>query len=276
MLSNPPATIVSAIKIVLKSAQRGLTADEIYDAILEKKYYHFKAIDPKSVVRSMVRRHCINLDFATASPIKYFRVGSDDKYYLESEKGVHAKPTQTINNKSEAEKLPEEIIKTAHQDHLTNVRRDLMQRILESHPSFFERLVLELLGKMGYGASDPKRLKHTGGPGDGGIDGTIYEDKLGLEKIHIQTKRYRPDRKVKPSEIRDFLGSLNKVRKGVFITTSSYALQSIKFAETHEKSVVLIDGEELCSMMITYGIGVDALTNYMIYRVDSDYFPSIE
>ncbi len=224
----------------------------------------------------MLRRHCIDLEFATASPVKYFHISDGNKYHLESKEGVPGKLPKTKPQLNTSDKLPEEIIDAAHQEHLANVRRDLKQRILDSHPSFFERLVLDLLSKMGYGASDPKRLKHTGGPGDGGIDGTIYEDKLGLEKIHIQTKRYRTDRLVKPSEIRDFLGSLNKVRKGVFITTSGFAAQSIKTAESHEKSVVLIDGDELCALMVSYGIGVDAIQTHTIYRVDSDYFPTLD
>jgi restriction system protein len=268
-------TIVSAIKQVLTPHPEGMSVDEIYEQITKQSLYTFPAAEPKSVVRSMLRRHCVGLDFASASPVKYFRLISSSKYALASEEGIRAEPLEKKVFTKSVDTLPEELIELAHQDHLQGIRRDLRQKILESHPSFFETLVLDLLSRMGYGAGDAERLKHTGGPRDGGVDGHIYEDKLGLEKIYIQTKRYKIGRPVSPSEIRDFLGSLNKVRKGIFITTSDFTKESVKTARDHEKSVVLINGDTLCSLMIKHGVGVDVIKNYNVFRVDSDYFPAI-
>lgn len=267
-------TVVGAIKEVLASHSEGMTVDQIYDEIIQRNLYVFPAAEPKSVVRSTIRRHCIGLAFASASPVKYFRITDGNKYVLVSKDGVRDEATPQKPRAKIGDNLPEEVIESAHQDHLENVKRDLLQKIAESHSSFFEKLVLDLLGRMGYGAGDADRLKHTGGPGDGGVDGLIYEDKLGLEKIYIQTKKYKASRLVSPSEIRDFLGSLNKVRKGIFITSSDFAKTAIKTAENHEKSVVLINGDALCSLMIKHGVGVDVLTAFNVYRVDSDYFPS--
>jgi restriction system protein len=267
-------TIVRAIKQVLSAQPEGMSVDEIYEQILKRSLYTFPAAEPRSVVRSMLRRHCIGLDFASASPVKYFRLTGSNKYLLASEEGLRSEPPKEKPAAKFGDSLPEEVIESSHQGHLEVVGRDLRQKILDAPPSFFETLVLDLLSRMGYGAGDADRLKHTGGPRDGGVDGHIYEDKLGLEKIYIQTKRYKIGRLVSPGEIRDFLGSLNKVRKGIFITTSDFTKDSIKTAREHEKSVVLINGGMLCSLMIKHGVGVDVIKAYNVYRIDSDYFPT--
>jgi restriction system protein len=267
-------TIVRAIKQVLSDQPEGLSVDQIYEQILKRSLYTFPAAEPRSVVRSMLRRHCIGLDFASASPVKYFRLTGSNRYLLASEEGLRSEPPREKPAAKFGDSLPEEVIESSHQGHLEVVGRDLRQKILDAPPSFFETLVLDLLSRMGYGAGDADRLKHTGGPRDGGVDGHIYEDKLGLEKIYIQTKRYKIGRLVPPGEIRDFLGSLNKVRKGIFITTSDFTKDSIKTAREHEKSVVLINGEMLCSLMIKHGVGVDVIKAYNVYRIDSDYFPT--
>jgi restriction system protein len=129
---------------------------------------------------------------------------------------------------------------------------------------------------MGYGGSNPERGIHTGGPNDAGIDGTIFEDRLGLERIHIQAKRYASDRPVKRPEIQKFAGALNRIRKGVFITTSSFDRRAIDFAASHEKTIALIDGDMLCQLMIAHGVGVEIVQSYPVFRVDGDYFGGTE
>jgi restriction system protein len=135
-------------------------------------------------------------------------------------------------------------------------------------------LVIELLLRMGYGGNDPTLGIHTGGPGDGGIGGIIKEDKLGLEQIYIQAKRYSLDREVKRTDIQRFAGAMNKIKKGVFITTASFAANASEFARTHEKTISLIDGDLLCDLMITNGVGVSRVRvkSYDVLRIDSDYF----
>lgn len=267
-------TIVEAIVQVMESASAALTVDEIYRAIISAGLYIFKAVEPKSVVRSQLRRHCVGLDFPTASPVKYFRLESGEHYALEDPKGVRTRPNRRPQKPEGS--LPEELIENAYQEHLIGLRRELKQRILESHPAMFERLVIELLLRMGYGGGDPNLGIHTGGPGDGGIDGIIKEDKLGLGQIYIQAKRYAPDREVRRTEVQRFAGAMNRVKKGVFITTSAFAENAASFAKHHEKTISLIDGDILCDLMIGHGLGVSSVKNYDLRRVDTDYFTPIE
>jgi restriction system protein len=173
---------------------------------------------------------------------------------------------------SPTERTAEETINDAYRDHLALLQQQLKQRILENHPAFFERLVIELLIRMGYGGSDPNLGIHTGGPDDGGIDGIINEDKLGLEKLYIQAKRWAPDREVKRTEIQKFAGAMNRVKKGVFITTAKFSARAIECVNSHEKTISLIDGDMLSDLMIRHGVGVVEVKILKLLRVDSDYF----
>ena len=265
-----PITIVDGIKAVLRDSAEPLPVDEIYARIVAQNLYSFKAVEPKGVVRGQLRRHCLGLKFPTASPVKYFRLCGEDKYALESEDGVRTDPG--VSAPKRAGEIPEEVIEDAHKEHLDGLRQKLKEKILENHFAFFERLVIELLIKMGYGGSDPSLGIHTGGPGDGGIDGIIKEDKLGLGKIYIQAKRYALEREVKRPEVQRFAGAMNKVKKGVFITTAKYAESATEFAADHEKAISLIDGDLLCDLMIMHGVGVSEVKTYKVFQVDNDYF----
>jgi restriction system protein len=267
-------TIVEAIQRVLGQALEPLSVDQIHSLILDRTLYSFKAVDPKSVVRSQVRRHCLGLDFPSASPVKYFKLAGDDRYSLESTQGVRteASPAKPVKNG----RLPEEVIDDSYKEHLHILRQQLKEKILQNHPAFFERLVIELLLRMGYGGNDPTLGIHTGGPGDGGIDGIIKEDKLGLEQIYIQAKRYSLDREVKRTDVQRFAGAMNKVKKGVFITTASFAANALEFARSHEKTISLIDGDLLFDLMIANGVGVSEVKQYKVLRIDSDYFAANE
>lgn len=265
---QPRVTIVGAIKKVLADSGP-LTVDDVYDRILQRGLYVFGAADPKAVVRGMLRKHTIGLDFPSASPIKYFRLVGEDKYALETAVGVRPVPAKAGEKEG---RIPEEVIDDAHKEHLAVLRDTLKEKILANPPVFFERLVIELLIKMGYGGSDPERGVHTGRPGDGGIDGVIKEDKLGLEKIYVQAKRYGPNRKIAEEEVRSFAGAMNKVRKGVFITTGKFSGGTRKFVEGHEKAISLIDGDMLCQLMIRHGVGVSDVATYRVLRIDNDYF----
>ena len=264
-------TIVEAIKLVLKDSPP-ISASAVYEQIVAHSLYRFGALDPKSVVRGQLRKHCLGLDFPSASPVKYFRLVGDDLYTLESIQGV--KPGRTVVAQTKTGSLPEEVIDSAYREHLVQLRQELLEKILSNHPAFFETLVIELLIRMGYGASNPELGIHTGGPGDGGVDGIIKEDKLGLEQIYIQAKRYSLDREVKRTEVQRFAGAMNKVKKGVFITTARFAPTACSCAEEHEKTISLIDGNMLCDLMIMHGVGVSEVKTYRVLRVDSDYFSS--
>jgi restriction system protein len=140
----------------------------------------------------------------------------------------------------------------------------------ESSPSFFENLVLDLLLAMGYGASRGS-LQRVGGPGDGGIDGIISLDRLGLEKVYIQAKRWQAS--VGRPDVQAFYGALagRRAKKGVFITTSGYTREAREFANTVSDTMVIVDGARLAALMIEHGVGVSH-EPIRIARVDSDYF----
>jgi len=149
---------------------------------------------------------------------------------------------------------------------------DLLERIKSCSPQFFENLVLDLLVAMGYGGSrlDAQRV---GRSGDGGIDGIINEDKLGLDVVAVQAKRWDTGT-VGRKEIQSFAGSLDfkRARKGVFITTSQFSPDAREYVKGIEKNRVLIDGNELAQLMIDHGIGVTEMASYLVKKVDADYF----
>ncbi len=165
---------------------------------------------------------------------------------------------------------PEERIEAALAEVRHGVARDLLENIGRSPPEFFEKLVLELLHAMGYGTSR-SALQRVGGSGDGGIDGIISLDRLGLEKVYIQAKRWKNP--VGSPEIQGFVGALQlqSASKGVFITTSAFTKDAKQAAARARGSIVLVDGEQLSALMMDHGVGVSHKA-LQVPKVDSDYF----
>lgn len=166
------------------------------------------------------------------------------------------------------DQTPEEILDSTYKQLQSNLSEEILEKVLEQSPQFFERLVVDLLEKMGYGAG-----KITGRTGDGGIDGVIDEDKLGLDVIHIQAKRWQIDNKVGRKELQSFVGALagQSGRKGVFITTSSFTPQALEYNPSNVK-IAKIDGKKLADLMILYNLGVSTKILYELKKIDSDYF----
>jgi len=152
------------------------------------------------------------------------------------------------------------------------VKDDLLKRLKEVSPSYFERLVLTLLIKMGYGGSLPDAAQAVGGAGDGGIDGLINEDRLGLDVVYVQAKRW--DGVVGRPTVQAFAGSLDgrRARRGVLITTSSFSRDADQYARSIEKRIVLMDGEMLTTLMVEYNVGVVVDQSVHIKKVDLDFF----
>jgi restriction system protein len=148
-----------------------------------------------------------------------------------------------------------------------------LMRMKASSPEFFERLVVELLLKMGYGGSRRDAGEAIGRSGDGGVDGVIKEDKLGLDAVYIQAKRW-DNGQVGSKEIQAFVGALHgrKARKGVFITTSGFSKPARDYARDIQDTVILIDGSQIADLLIEYGVGVSTTATYEIKKIDSDYF----
>jgi restriction system protein len=170
------------------------------------------------------------------------------------------------------EQTPEETLEFAHQSIRLSLAQDILTHILSCSPAFFERLVVELLVKMGYGGSRRDAGERIGQSGDGGIDGIIKEDRLGLDTIYIQAKRWQGS--VGRPEIQKFVGALQGqcAKKGVFITTSFYTAEAIDYASRIDTKVVLIDGKLLANLMMDFDVGVSVSASYIVKRIDSDYF----
>jgi restriction system protein len=170
--------------------------------------------------------------------------------------------------------VPGEVIESAHRELRDALSEELLQTIMSSTPAFFEQLVVDLLVKMGYGGSRKDAGQAVGGVADGGIDGIIKEDRLGLGLIYVQAKRWDRRTPVGSPEVQRFAGALQgkRAQKGVFITTSSFTKDATEFVAHIEPKIVLIDGRELTRLMIDFGVGVATVATYEIKRVDSDYF----
>jgi len=167
---------------------------------------------------------------------------------------------------------PTEIIEQKIQEVNEALADELLRKIKNSSPKFFEKLVIDLLLKMGYGDSEKEMAEVVGKSGDEGIDGTIKEDKLGLDVIYIQAKRWEGP--VGRPEIQKFVGALagKKAKKGVFFTTSTFTDEAKDYVSHIEQKVVLIDGNKLADLMIKYNVGVSVEKIIEIKRIDSDYF----
>jgi restriction system protein len=168
---------------------------------------------------------------------------------------------------------PEEILENAYQNLNKELASELLKQIKDSPASLFEQIVIDLLVTMGYGGNRKDAGEAIGKPSDEGIDGIIKEDRLGLDTIYIQAKRW-VDTTVSRPEIQKFVGALQgqKARKGIFITTSSFSKEAYDYVSRIETKIVLIDGNLLANLMIANNIGVSLLANYEVKKIDTDYF----
>ncbi len=181
---------------------------------------------------------------------------------------------EDIINTEPNEQTPEENLDKAYQRIRKSLASELLNKVVDLSPTFFERLVVELLVKMGYGGSIKDAGKAIGKSGDEGIDGTIKEDKLGLDIIYIQAKRWKPGNVVGRPELHKFVGALagQGAKKGIFITTSNFTKEALEYTPKNETKIVLIDGEQLAQLMIDYSLGCTTQQTYEIKKIDSDYF----
>jgi restriction system protein len=160
-----------------------------------------------------------------------------------------------------------------------DLRSTLLSRIVASSPEFFEQLIVDLILAMGYGGSRADAGERIGRSGDGGLDGVIREDRLGLDQLYLQAKRYQPGNRIGVDAVRSFAGALNDVgaQKGVFITTSSFSPEAIAYAIRQQtKRIVLIDGERLTRLMVQFNIGVRLQRVVEIKRIDLEYFDGLD
>ena len=169
---------------------------------------------------------------------------------------------------------PEEVLNAASLQLREALEADVLERVQEADSAFLERVVVDLLIAMGYGGGDDAMGQTTGRPGDGGIDGTIREDALGLDEVYIQAKKYAAGNTVGESDLRNFAGALDAAgtSKGVFVTTSGFTNSAKDYVVRSPKRIVLIDGKELARLMVTHDIGVRRKMRYEVKRIDEGYF----
>ena len=169
---------------------------------------------------------------------------------------------------------PDELLRSTAKQIETALKKELLSRILAAPPSFFEGLIVGLLLAMGYGGSREEAGKIVGRSGDGGIDGVIDQDALGLDRVYVQAKRYAAEHGVSEPEVRAFSGSLGaaKANKGVFVTTSYFSQPALNFVERHPYTIVLIDGERLADLMVRHNVGVRIDETLYLKKVDEDFF----
>ncbi|MCY4427671.1 MAG: restriction endonuclease [Halieaceae bacterium] len=172
------------------------------------------------------------------------------------------------------EVTPEEALDQAVKQLSDALEVDVLDRVRKAAPAFLERVVVNLLIAMGYGGGDAAMGQVTGRSGDGGIDGTIREDTLGLDEVYVQAKKYADGNTVGESDLRNFAGAIDAVgtTKGVFVTTSKFTRAAKVYVERSPKRIILIDGEELARLMVEHNVGVRRKSNYEIKRLDEDYF----
>ena len=248
------------------------------------KSYFGKAGLLEATSRGKFRITKRGLDLLAVSP-KTIRVAT--LYQYPEFVKFHAKSTKDVgvglqneaqipHEKNEIEPInPEEQLENAYQELRAQLASNLMDAILKNPPDFFEQLVVDLLVALGYGGSRKDAGQALGRTGDGGVDGIIKEDKLGLDVIYLQAKRYAVDHVVASREVRDFTGSLEGygAHKGVMITTSTFTRDGIDFVKKlQQKKIVLIDGDRLTQLMIDNNVGVSVAETYAIKKIDFDYF----
>lgn len=182
--------------------------------------------------------------------------------------------SSTVKPSSESAGTPEEELESVVQQLRHTLEFDVLERVRKATPAFLEQVVIDLLIAMGYGGGDTAMGRVTGGPGDGGIDGTIREDTLGLDEVYVQAKKYADGKSVRESDLRNFAGAIDAAgtTKGVFVTTADFTRGARDYVARSPKRIVLIDGKELARLMVAHDIGVRTRICHQVKRIDEDYF----
>jgi restriction system protein len=214
----------------------------------------------------------VRLDTATLMQFESFRT-----FYDSSRERNGSAATETPSSRDvlplEAT-TPEEQIEDAYGALNAALRADILDRIRDNSPGFFERLIVDLLVAMGYGGSHKHAAEQLGRSGDGGVDGVINEDRLGLERIYVQAKRYAEGNTIGRPAVQGFVGSLVGLgaTKGVFVTASTFSSGAIEYVRNLPQRVILIDGRRLADLMIEHGIGTRVHRTIQVQRLDEDFF----
>ena len=270
--------------------QLGLTVEEreellpsgkqriLHNRIHWAKFYMSKA----GLIRSPTRGIFVATDegtallatHPTAIDVELLKSYPTFETFYEGDGSAKEVVTAKMVAKTATQATPEEQIDVAHATINEALKADLLTRILEQTPTFFEALIVDLLLAMGYGGSHENAALRLGKSGDGGIDGIVDEDRLGLDRIYIQAKRYAVGSPIGRPDIQGFVGSLVGfgASKGVFVTTSTFSQHAKDYAAGLQQRIILIDGRRLAELMIEFGVGVRVSRTVQVKRLDDDYF----
>lgn len=266
------------LKVKVPSGQMGLFKNRVAWALSYLKnsgliFYPKRGVYQITEVGSEVLKQ--NIDYINIPFLKQFQGYKDwqSTFGKDEEQVVSTEDTKAGNQS----KTPEEILGDTFRDLNKSLGYELLEILKSKDPSYFERFVLELLTRIGYGGVDEKNFEVVGQSGDNGIDGIIYQDKLGIERIYVQAKRWK-DNKVQSKDIRDFIGSLSLkgTNKGIFITTSDFTEDALNTAKMNPQNrIILLNGQQLAALAIENNIGVQVKENYVMKEVDHDFFEEI-
>ncbi|MGQ0442355.1 MAG: restriction endonuclease [Methylophilaceae bacterium] len=278
---HPFKDLVARLAVEFKLTQDELAemlpsrrAPTFYNRVAWAKFYLKKAGLITQVKRSYLSLTAQGKQALDAKPklinIKFLE--QFPQYSAFKEEVLTDNTTEIKSIEAESKSTPEEILESAYEKLNSSLVVEILENIMQCSPSFFERLVVELLLAMGYGGSRIEAGRAIGQSGDGGIDGIIDEDKLGLDSIYIQAKRWEGT--VGRPEIQKFVGALqgNRAHKGVFITTSEFTKDAQEYVKNISNKVVLINGFTLAKLMIENDVGVSTVSTYKVKKIDSDYF----
>ena len=278
---HPFKDVVEKLSIEFKLTQDELAemlpsrrAPIFYNRVAWAKFYLKKAGLIAQIKRSYLSLTQLGKTALNSKPaqinIKYLEQFPD---YLSFKENLSTNSqTETKSNEAESTSTPEEILENAYSKLNASLVVVILENIMQCSPNFFERLVVELLLSMGYGGTRAGAGRAIGQSGDGGIDGIIDEDRLGLDAIYIQAKRW--EGVVGRPEIQKFVGALQgqRAHKGVFITTSEFTKEAQEYVKNINNKVVLINGFSLAKLMIENNVGVSIAATYSVKKIDSDYF----
>lgn len=216
--------------------------------------------------REALRTHPERIDLRILNEYEEYREFRNRRKTPEDE------ASDTIDTEAQDEQTPEELLENAYLRVRRQVETELLAQIKTAPPDFLERVVVDLVVRMGYGGSRKDAGEALGHSGDEGIDGIIKEDPLGLDIIYLQAKRWEGT--VGRPEIQKFAGALQgqRARKGIFITTSVFSADATEYASRIDSKIILIDGRRLAKLMFDHGVGVASASNYEVKKIDSDYF----
>jgi restriction system protein len=223
--------------------------------------------------RSLLRQYPERIDIRALRQFPEFVAFVTPRPKEESGTGEAGTPAESIQAPVPNE-TPDEIIERARASIDAKLESDLLERIAENSPAFFERLVVDLIVAMGYGGSRERVVRMVGRSGDEGIDGIVNEDALGLDVVYIQAKRYAADQTIGREKIQQFAGALvgQGATKGVFVATCGYSRGARDYAQKVPQRIILIDGPELARLLLRYNVGVRTEREFAIKRIDLDYF----